>query len=395
LPRAVAELSCVAALAAGLALSLFAIACAAPDPFGLFGRQHVSKTHLVHEAKRRREAPRDGQRWSRDQVREPFEIIVSLAEQQVALYGQDGLIARAQISSGMAGHATPMGVFSVISKARWHKSNIYSGAPMPYMQRITWSGIALHAGPRPGYPASHGCIRLPESFAIRLFHTTKIGTRVVVTRHLVAPVKIVHAKLFIHRASPVPTADATMAKPAPSVDQNSAGNIFSSKPPVSAQGANLTETVAAIHPAQSPRPISVFVSRKQARLFVRQGFMPLFDFPVTIAEPDRPFGTHVFTAMAPKDDGTTFQWTVVSIPSSYRHQKIQSRTRHHHGKPADAAQSVAASSNPAEVLDRITLPTEAIARISNLMVRGSSLIVSDNQISDETDADTDFIVLTP
>jgi hypothetical protein len=369
LTRSVAELSCVAALAAGLALSLFATACAAPDPFGLFVRQHVSKTHLVREAKRQREAPRDGQRWSRDQVREPFEIIVSLAEQQVALYGQDGLIG--------------------------HKSNIYSGAPMPYMQRITWSGIALHAGPRPGYPASHGCIRLPESFAIRLFHTTKIGTRVVVTRHLVAPVKIVHAKLFIHRASPVPTADATMAKPAPSVDQNSAENIFTSKPPVSAQGANLTETVAAIHPAQSPRPISVFVSRKQARLFVRQGFMPLFDFPVTIAEPDRPFGTHVFTAMAPKDDGTTFQWTVVSIPSSYRHQKIQSRTRHHHGKPADAAQSVAASSNPAEVLDRITLPTEAIARISNLMVRGSSLIVSDNQISDETDADTDFIVLTP
>src|SRR5665811_638937 len=90
-----------------------------------------------------------------------------------------------------------MGVFTVISKAKWHQSNIYSSAPMPYMQRITWSGIAMHAGPRPGYPASHGCIRLPEDFAIRLFHTTKVGARVIVTREPAAPVEIAHRNLFV------------------------------------------------------------------------------------------------------------------------------------------------------------------------------------------------------
>ena len=137
----------------------------------------------------------------------PFQVIVEIAKQQVEVYGQDGLIERASISTGMPGHPTPLGVFSVISKARWHQSNIYSGAPMPYMQRITWSGIAMHAGPRPGYPASHGCIRLPEDFAIRLFHTTKVGARVIVTREPTAPVAIAHPKLF----EPKPPVDNTVA----------------------------------------------------------------------------------------------------------------------------------------------------------------------------------------
>ena len=74
-----------------------------------------------------------------------------------------------------------MGVFSVIQKHKLHHSNIYSGAPMPYMQRITWSGIAIHAGVLPGYPASHGCIRMPMAFAVKMWNWTKMGARVVVT----------------------------------------------------------------------------------------------------------------------------------------------------------------------------------------------------------------------
>jgi len=89
-----------------------------------------------------------------------------------------------------------MGVFSVIQKQRWHQSNIYSGAPMPFMQRITWSGVAMHAGVLPGYPASHGCIRMPHAFAEQLFHLTKIGMRVVVVRSDMIPVEISHRVLF-------------------------------------------------------------------------------------------------------------------------------------------------------------------------------------------------------
>ena len=90
------------------------------------------------------------------------------------------------------GHRTPTGVFSVIGKERWHRSNIYSGAPMPFMQRITWSGVAMHAGVVPGYPASHGCIRLPAGFAPQLFGMTKMGARVVVTPRDVEPVEFSH-----------------------------------------------------------------------------------------------------------------------------------------------------------------------------------------------------------
>src|SRR5262249_57571081 len=82
--------------------------------------------------------------------------------------GKARLIAQSAVSTGMPGYRTPTGVFSVLQKRRYHESNIYSGAPMPFMQRLTWSGIALHAGVLPGFPASHGCIRLPHHFAVAL-----------------------------------------------------------------------------------------------------------------------------------------------------------------------------------------------------------------------------------
>jgi len=110
----------------------------------------------------------------------PLVIAVSINRQQLKIYDANGFFAQSPVSSGMAGHATPMGVFSVIQKQRLHHSNIYSNAPMPYMQRITWSGIALHAGVLPGYPASHGCIRLPLAFAKKLYGITGLGTPVYI-----------------------------------------------------------------------------------------------------------------------------------------------------------------------------------------------------------------------
>ena len=95
----------------------------------------------------------------------PLQIIISITDQQISVYDNGALIARSSVSTGIRRHPTPLGVFSIIEKERWHRSNLYSAAPMPYMQRITWSGIALHAGIVPGYPASHGCIRLKNDFA--------------------------------------------------------------------------------------------------------------------------------------------------------------------------------------------------------------------------------------
>ena len=250
LTKARKRIVAISAFAAGFSLVLASVVPAAAqrfDPFfapwgpplrlplqtPLASSQTARSSPLPQAAPRTpRSRAQDQAAWPADKgkIEGPYQIVVSIAKQQVALYGQDGLIARAGISTGRPAHPTPMGVFSVLSKARWHRSNIYSDAPMPYMQRITWSGIALHAGPRPGYPASHGCIRLPAGFAVHLFHTTKVGTRVVVTRDAVAPVAIASPKLFVpklpdDKAPPATVAAAATGKEAVSLAARSATAI--------------------------------------------------------------------------------------------------------------------------------------------------------------------------
>jgi len=132
--------------------------------------------------------------------------VISLADQHVTIYDATGRIAQSRISTGMPGHPTPIELFSIIGKERWHHSNIYSGAPMPYMQRITWSGVAMHEGVVPGYPASHGCIRLPGSFAQQLWGMTQIGNRVVVARRDTTPFEIANAFLPVPKMRPAPDA---------------------------------------------------------------------------------------------------------------------------------------------------------------------------------------------
>ena len=110
----------------------------------------------------------------------PLVIVVSLPEQRAHVYRNGTRIGVSTISSGKPGHETPTGVFPILQKRAEHYSNLYDNAPMPYMQRLTWDGIALHAGRIPGQPASHGCIRLPLAFAQVLFAATERGVTVVV-----------------------------------------------------------------------------------------------------------------------------------------------------------------------------------------------------------------------
>src|ERR1700688_1750192 len=138
---------------------------------------------------------------------DPIMAIVSLHNQQITVYDANGWILRAPVSSGQQGRETPAGIFSIIEKEAEHYSNLYDDAFMPHMQRVTWSGIALHGGALPGHPASHGCIRLPYDFAERLFEITKLGMRVIVAPNDVAPISITHPALF----SPKPDAGAAAA----------------------------------------------------------------------------------------------------------------------------------------------------------------------------------------
>jgi hypothetical protein len=152
----------------------------------------------------------------------PLMAIVALKDQRVTIYDADGQIMRAPVSSGQTDYETPAGIYSVIQKEAEHYSNLYDDASMPFMQRITWSGIALHAGPRPGYAASHGCVRMPYEFAKHLFDITKLGMRVIVVRDDVHPVEITHPVLFKPRPiqNEVVLASQSMDRPTSSDEAN-------------------------------------------------------------------------------------------------------------------------------------------------------------------------------
>src|SRR6202049_3693979 len=117
----------------------------------------------------------------------PVVVIVSLPEQRMYVYRNGVRIGRSTVSTGTKGHTTPTSMFTILQKKVSHESNIYKGAQMPHMQRLTWTGIAMHAGHLPGYPASHGCVRLPIDFAEKLYSVTRSGTSVIITDDKFAP----------------------------------------------------------------------------------------------------------------------------------------------------------------------------------------------------------------
>jgi lipoprotein-anchoring transpeptidase ErfK/SrfK len=304
----------------------------------------------------------------------PLRILISLDRQRLTLYSGDEVIAHSRVSTGQRGHSTPAGVFSIIQKDRWHRSNLYDDAPMYFMQRLTWSGVALHQGIVPNYPASHGCIRMPEAFAKQLWTTTRMGVRVIISHGEVAPVAIAHAKLFVPKPAPV-VATKTSADSVQAAEQ--AWKLAQIDTTRALAWTSITDMPSPILPPLDeaappnvrplkPGPVSVFISRKEGKLFVRKGFEPVFDVPVAIDHPELPLGTHVFTAMDVKDDSA--RWSVVSMT------------------PKSAA---------ADVLDRITIPPEAIERISTLLTTSASLIITDHGLGPETGKGTDFIVVNP
>jgi lipoprotein-anchoring transpeptidase ErfK/SrfK len=118
--------------------------------------------------------------WNDPGTAEPVTVVISIPLQHAYVFRGQLLVAATAVSTGKKGSETPTGIYPVLQKAAAHRSNLYD-ASMPFMQRLTWDGIALHAGPNPGFPASHGCIRLPQAFAKRLFAVTGLGTKVVVT----------------------------------------------------------------------------------------------------------------------------------------------------------------------------------------------------------------------
>jgi L,D-transpeptidase catalytic domain len=428
--------------------------------------------HHVGATERRGERPAES--IASRAAGEPILAIVSLHSQRITVYDANGWILRAPVSSGQKGRETPAGIFSVIQKEAEHYSNLYDDAYMPHMQRITWSGIALHGGALPGYAASHGCVRMPFDFAARLFDATRVGLRVIVAPTDATPVEIAHPVLFQSKPgagalAAARTAEADEATRKADQARLAAGKAFreaaQAKMPVrvaenlklraeaqlaaaeaalgsaisaeakeqaerdkaqavkgigelqaqwdaakaelqpkldavtaareaaaTAETARVAAAEAAHQAARELEPISVLISRKTQRLYVRQAFEPVFESPVTILDPDRPVGTHVFTAIE-RSTGDNMRWSVVSLDNGRPHDgtiEPHGRARGDGGRDAEAMQADPDSAKAA--LDRIVIPQDALDRIAGVAPR-SSLIVTDEALSAETGKGTDFVVL--
>jgi hypothetical protein len=299
------------------------------------------------------------------------------------------------------------------------------------MQRITWSGVAMHEGKLPGYPASHGCIRLPREFAQRLWGMTRIGARVIIAQDEVKPAGISHTRLaalnlpVLSAVEPSPRIRLATAAPggvldAPlkgAIDDNESNDARIEKAIDAAVRAGMAEADAfldvelaparvpdktgvvasAKDPMLKPGPISIYISRKTGKLYVRKGFDEVLEVPVTIAQPDQPLGTHVFSAL--KAEGESVRWNVVSLPTqrlvkSGKYLMTQHRGEKLRKELVAPVHEIVQPGDPHAALDRITIPDATLARINELMSPGASLIISDLGLSHETGKGTDFIILT-
>jgi hypothetical protein len=387
----------------------------------------------ARKAARRKEFSRDVHKHAEKLPPGPLHIVISIKKQQLTLYAGGVPVAHSQVSTGVPGHPTPQGVFSVLEKQIYHESNLYSSAPMPFMQRITWSGVAMHQGVVPNHPASHGCIRLPAAFAKRLWALTKVGARVIIAQDDVKLADISSARLFtalpqvVSETPEVLPAKVRVATNAGVTDTPLKGSIDAAEseearieraideaaragvedimidladaPETKPEPGKSELAETAKDPMLRPGPISVYISRKLGKLFVRKGFAEVFDAPVTIAQPDAPIGTHVFTALEARDDGT-MRWNVASLPTEriVKPGKYQ-MTRTARGEKlrlqlVAPTHEIQPPGDPNAALNRITIPEDALARITELMTPGATLIVSDLGMSHETGRGTDFIVLT-
>lgn len=428
------------ALVSGAALSLLAglvgPADAAPrgyfSPYGWYGGHRGYYTYPSYAPSRRaRAAPiyRDKGEPRKEAgfgeiPKGPLQIVVSVDSQKVTLFSNGVRVAQGPVSTGVPGHPTPMGVFSIIEKDRYHHSNIYSNAPMPFMQRITWSGVALHEGVLPGYPASHGCIRMSHDFAQKLWPVTQLGVRVIVARSELAPADFAHPKLFVPKLKPAEPQIATngmtdgrdlapptvVAQAAVNAGDDAAKTLPGAAPPEPAPAdGDLVKPAPTVDPAKPIAPrlksadqpvkrsgqVAVFVSRKEMKIFVRQGMLPLFDMPLAIDEPDRPLGTHVFTAMSLTDNGTGTRWNLMTVPNDLSLPPSDPReARRKFKEPPRPILHLKPPSSAAEALNRIQMPKEAFERIRELLIPGSSLVISDEGLGRETGRYTEFIVLT-
>jgi hypothetical protein len=279
-------------------------------------------------------------------------VIVSLPEQMAYVYRNGVLIGRSTVSTGKPGHETPTGVFTILQKRVDHESNIYKGAQMPYMQRLTWDGIALHAGQLPGYPASHGCVRLPLSFSEKLFATTSMGTTVIVTDNHSSPVETVHPALL----SPVSADSGALVR----ASQVSGGDFVW-------QGE-----------AAPQGPVTLLLSTADRMVYVYGNGVKIGNAAIELRDPGEPLGAGVYTMLAGYADYESAyvpgqrgrRWMAVDLPA----------------RTGELLKS--------EIMERVKVPPEFARRVYDIIQPGTTLMVTDLPATEQTTTGTDFVVMS-
>lgn len=265
----------------------------------------------------------------------PIAVIVNLDEQRAYVYRNGERIGYSTVSAGRAGHATPTGIFTVLQKDKDHHSSRYNDAAMPYTERLTWDGIALHAGGVPGYPSSHGCVHLPTAFAASLFEASASGMVVVIGSDKTEPPELTHPRAL----APFDAASGK-ANVLPRLD---AQDEFRWTPERSPSG-----------------PVSVLLSSADQRAVVLRNGVEIGRARLALAEPGKPLGSHLFVVgAAAAAAGAPPRWISVAVPGQ-----------------GDAG-GVALS---AQQMARVTLPPAFVAATQPLLVPGTTLLVTDAPI---------------
>jgi len=271
-------------------------------------------------------------------------IIVSLPDQLVHVYRNGVRIAVSTCSTGKPGHETPTGVFTILQKDRNHHSSTYNNAPMPNMNRLTWSGVALHAGQLPGYPASHGCVRLPMEFSKLLFTVTHVGTPVIIANAHSQPSVVTHPGTVLSQYAEHEFADAE-------------SKLQQKKVP---------------HPeAVEAKATSVIVSSADQTILILENGETVAQGKAYIKDPSQPLGSHVFILTGAHAGSQGLAWHAI---------------RH-------SADNVALPASDEALIRLISGDPSVIEPMKARMHQGLVLVLTDQPAKAETRTAKDFVIL--
>lgn len=269
----------------------------------------------------------------------PLLLVASISDQVLYVYRNGIRIARSSVSTGRPGHRTPTGVFTILEKEVHHTSSIYRGAEMPYMERVTWGGIALHAGDLPGYPDSHGCVRLPLEFSKLLFGVTMKGATVIIADDHSAPAETVHPGLFF-------TQSGEESEP-------EAAGKFEWHPEKSAIG-----------------PVSVLVSSADKTAYVYRNGVEIGRAGIPNPEAVSSLDDRVFSALNGKDEQGRVRWAEVTTTAKDNSSK-----------------------SLFEAAQKSGLPVEFLADAQQVIAPGSTIIFTDQPVDPTTQSTPGFHIL--